>query len=118
DLWGGDRRMAWTRERLEEVAQTRLAGIRLVGVSNREPSLHVYEGDKICLKKPASGPVTALDPVMQACRGVWGAHGSGEADRAIADTQRRVRVTRDNPTNLLHRVWLSKQEDQGYYYGF
>lgn len=110
--------MAWTRERLEEVAQNRLAGIRLVVVSNREPFLHVYEGDKICLKKPASGLATALDPVMQACRGVWVAHGSGDADRAVADAQGRVPVPPDNPTYVLRRVWLSKQEEQGYYYGF
>jgi trehalose 6-phosphate synthase len=110
--------MAWTKERLEEVAQTRLAGIRLVVVSNREPFLHVYEGENICLKKPASGLATALDPVMQACRGVWVAHGSGDADRAVADAQGRVPVPPDNPTYVLRRVWLSKQEEQGYYYGF
>jgi trehalose 6-phosphate synthase len=109
--------MAWTRERLEEVAQTRLAGIRLVVVSNREPFLHVYEGDKVRLKKPASGLATALDPVMQACRGVWVAHGSGDADRVVADAQGRVPVPPDNPTYVLRRVWLSKQEEQGYYYG-
>ncbi|HEY7314334.1 MAG TPA: trehalose-6-phosphate synthase [Gemmataceae bacterium] len=110
--------MPWTSERLEEVARTRLAGLRLIVVANREPFLHVYEGEEIRLKKPASGLATALDPVMRACSGVWVAHGSGDADHAVADAQGRVPVPPDNPTYLLRRVWLSKQEEQGYYYGF
>ena len=41
---------------------------------------------------PASGLVTALEPVMRACSGVWVAHGSGTADRETVDAQDRVRV--------------------------
>src|SRR6059036_939986 len=68
--------------------------------------------------KPASGLTTALDPVMQACSGVWVAHGSGDADREASDDRGRVGVPPENPTYSLRRVWLSNQEQQGYYYGF
>jgi trehalose 6-phosphate synthase len=110
--------MGWTRERLEEVARTRLGGARLVVVANREPYLHVRDGEDIRCLKPASGLTTALDPVMRACRGVWVAHGSGDADRVAADADGRVRVPPERPAYTLRRVWLSKEEEQGYYYGF
>jgi len=110
--------MAWTRERLEEVARTRLGGARLVVVANREPFIHVHDGEEIRCNRPASGLTTALDPVLQACGGVWVAHGSGDADREVADERGRVAVPPENPTYILRRVWLSKEEEQGYYYGF
>jgi trehalose 6-phosphate synthase len=110
--------MGWTRERLEEVARTRLGKARLVVVANREPYIHVYQGKDIRCMRPASGLTTALDPVLRACRGTWVAHGSGDADRAAADGQGRVAVPPDDPSYTLRRVWLSKDEVQGYYYGF
>jgi trehalose 6-phosphate synthase len=110
--------MPWTRERLVDVASTRLKGVRLVVVANREPYIHVYEGDAIRCMKPASGLATALDPVMRACGGVWVAHGSGDADREMADDYGRVAVPPECPAYTLRRVWLTKEEEQGYYYGF
>jgi trehalose 6-phosphate synthase len=110
--------MAWTRERLEEVARTRLGGARLVVVANREPYIHVRDGEKIRCTRPAGGLTSALDPVMQACRGTWVAHGHGNADRAVADERGRVPVPPEDPTYTLRRVWLSREEEQGYYYGF
>ena len=67
--------------------------------------------------RPASGLVTALDPVMRACGGTWIAHGSGNADRETADASGRVRVPPDRPSYTLRRVWLTPEEEQGYYYG-
>jgi trehalose 6-phosphate synthase len=110
--------MAWTRQRLEEVTQERLAGARLVVVANREPYIHVCEGDAVRCMRPASGLTTALDPVMRACGGVWVAHGSGSADRATVDHRCCVAVPPEDPRYTLRRVWLSKEEEQGYYYGF
>src|SRR5213078_1788241 len=109
--------MGWNRERLEEVARARLGGARLVVVANREPFVHVYDGDNIRCVRPASGLTTALDPVLRACGGTWVAHGSGDADRAVADDRGRVPVPPDDPSYTLRRVWLSKEELQGYYYG-
>jgi trehalose 6-phosphate synthase len=110
--------MAWARERLEEVARTRLGGAKLIVVANREPYIHCYEGEDIHCMQPASGLTTALDPVLRACGGTWVAHGSGDADRAATDEQGRVAVPPENPKYTLRRVWLNRAEEQGYYYGF
>lgn len=109
--------MPWTKSRLEEVAAGRLEGARLVVVANREPFIHVFDGDQVRCMKPASGLTTALDPVMRACGGIWVGHGSGDADREAADSRGRLQVPPDDPSYTLRRVWLTKEEEQGYYYG-
>jgi alpha,alpha-trehalose-phosphate synthase [UDP-forming] len=110
--------MAWSKERLEDVVRTRLGGTRLVVVANREPFIHVYDRGEIRCMRPASGVTTALDPVMRACGGVWVGHGSGDADRVASDEQGRVPVPPEDPNYTLRRVWLSREEEEGYYYGF
>lgn len=110
--------MSWTKDRLESVVRDRLGGAKLIVVSNREPYIHSHEGDEIRCVRPASGLTTALDPVMRACGGVWVAHGSGTADRAMVDDRDRVAVPPEEPSYTLRRVWLTKDEEQGYYYGF
>jgi len=110
--------MPWNRERLESVVAERLGGPKMVVVANREPFVHVYDGDEIRCMRPASGLTTALDPVMRACGGVWVAHGSGTADRAVVDERDRLPVPPEDPAYTLRRVWLSKKEELGYYYGF
>jgi alpha,alpha-trehalose-phosphate synthase [UDP-forming] len=109
---------AWTRDRLRAHVVDCLRGGQLVVVSNREPYMHELRDGKPRLIMPAGGLVTALDPVLQACGGVWVAHGSGEADRRMADAQGRLAVPPDDPTYTLRRVWLTREEEQGYYYGF
>ncbi len=108
----------WTRDRLRAHVVDCLRGGQLLVVSNREPYMHELREGKPQLIMPAGGLVTALDPVLQACGGVWIAHGSGEADRQMADAQGRLAVPPDDPTYTLRRVWLTREEEQGYYYGF
>ena len=67
---------------------------------------------------PASGLVTAVEPVMRACSGTWIAHGSGSADRDVVDAHDRVARAAGSDEYLLRRIWLSAEEEQGYYYGF
>ena len=110
--------MGWSKQRLEEVAQTRLGGAKLIVVANREPYVHHYREGEIEWFRPAGGLTTALDPVMQACGGVWVAHGSGDADLEVCDEFGRVRVPPDDPSYVLRRVWLTKEDEEGYYYGF
>ena len=62
--------------------------------------------------------VTAVEPVMRACSGTWIAHGSGTADREVVDKQGKVMVPPDHPEYSLRRIWLSEEEEKGYYYGF
>ncbi len=110
--------MPWTKDRLESLARERFANAKLVAVANREPYIHVFDGDEIRVQMPASGLATALDPVMRACGGVWVAHGSGDADRTVTDERGRIPVPPGEPKYTLRRVWLSKEEEDGYYYGF
>src|SRR5271165_3938463 len=108
----------WTADRLSVQLQTRLAGSRLFVVSNREPYMHQRNGKSLNVVVPPSGLVTALEPVLNACDGTWIAHGSGDADLEAVDAHDRLRVPPDDPRYTLRRVWLSKQEEEGYYYGF
>ncbi len=109
---------AWTRDRLRAHAIDAIGGKPLVVVSNREPYMHQVRDGKIELVTPASGLVTALNPVLCACGGLWVAHGAGEADRQAADASSCVPVPPDDPRYTLRRVWITKEEEQGYYYGF
>jgi len=108
----------WTEERLKQFVKLRLGDSPLFVVSNREPIRHVWKEGTIETQIPASGLVTAMDPVMRACGGVWLAHGSGDADAEMADARGRLRVPADDPRYALRRVWLTKEEEAGYYYGF
>lgn len=110
----------WTADRLRVSLQTKLQGDALFVVSNREPYMHEYDEKehKIRMLVPASGLVTALEPVLQACEGTWVANGSGKADREVVDEHDRLRVPPHHPTYTLRRVWLSREEDLGYYEGF
>src|SRR5690606_17095396 len=80
--------------------------------------IHVRRGEKVEVQNPASGLVTALEPIMRACSGTWIAHGSGNADREFVDSDDRIRVPPEDPAYQIRRVWLTKEEEQGYYYGF
>jgi trehalose 6-phosphate synthase len=108
----------WTKERLKDYLKTRLRGKQLYVVSNREPYIHRKNGNDIECITPASGVVTALDPVMQATGGLWIAHGAGNADREVVDKENKVMVPPWKPSFTLKRVWLTGEEEKGYYYGF
>ncbi len=108
----------WTAERLTADLRTRLGASRLFVVSNREPYIHTRRGKSVEVSVPPSGLVTALEPVLCACAGTWLAHGNGTADRDNVDRHDRLAVPPDDPRYTLRRVWLTKEEEEGYYYGF
>ena len=109
----------WTARRLKQTLNHYLRGERVVIVSNREPYIHERQDDgSIRVKHPASGLVTALEPVMLACSGVWVAHGAGSADRQTVDRSDHVRVPPGTEAYHIRRVWLNEEQEQGYYYGF
>ena len=108
----------WTPERLRQHVETKLEGRPLYVISNREPCMHVRKGKQTEWIVPASGLVTALEPVLRVCGGTWIAHGAGDADRDTVDNRDHVRVPPDDPQYTLRRIWLSKEEENGYYYGF
>ena len=106
------------KKELQQLVNDKLKGYPFIVVSNREPYFHSWVGEEIKCFRPASGLTMALDPVMQACGGTWIAHGSGDADPDVADEEGRVSVPAEAPRYTLKRVWLSKNEEAGYYDGF
>jgi trehalose 6-phosphate synthase len=108
----------WTPQRLKEHVRNKLEGRPLFLVANREPYMHVLRGRRVEVVTPPSGLVTGIEPIMLACGGTWIAHGSGEADRENSDAHGKLGVPPDNPQYTLKRVWLTKEEEEGYYYGF
>ena len=110
--------ITWTPESLRAILHGELSGEDVIVVSNREPYIHQRRGERIEVTRPASGLVTALEPIMRACSGTWIAHGSGSADREVVDKNDCVGVPPEKPAYQLRRVWLSAEEEAGYYYGF
>jgi trehalose 6-phosphate synthase len=110
--------MSWTPATLKTILHDHLAGDEVLIVSNREPYIHIWREQHIEVQVPASGVVTALEPIMRACSGVWIAHGSGTADREVVDARDHVRVPPENPEYEIRRIWMSQEEEVGYYYGF
>lgn len=108
----------WTRESLRQVVERVLGWQHFIVVSNREPYVHHLVGEEVVCSRPVSGVVTALEPVMRVCGGSWVAHASGDADRDVADERGCLPVPPEDPRYTLRRLWLSKADEDGYYYGF
>jgi alpha,alpha-trehalose-phosphate synthase [UDP-forming] len=108
----------WTRQDLHRLITEKMGDYLLVVVSNRQPYAHIFKKTKIECQRGVGGIVAALDPVMQACNGIWVAYGSGDADHKVTDGQGKVKVPPANPAYTLKRVWLTKEEENGYYYGY
>jgi len=115
---GEDITSQWTPDTLRQLLRDRFYGDEIIVVSNREPYIHERSKDGVVMRRPASGLVTAVEPVMRACSGTWIAHGSGSADRESSDERGRLAVPPENPSYTLRRVWLTEDEERGYYYGF
>src|SRR6058998_1954168 len=108
----------WTPETLRGILRADLPGHEVMVVSNREPYIHIRRNEVIALWRPASGLVTAMEPIMRACSGTWIAHGGGSADREVVDEHARLAVPPEQPAYQLRRVWLTPEQEAGYYYGF
>jgi trehalose-6-phosphate synthase len=108
----------WTPERLNEEMKQLLKGKKLIVVSNREPYMHIRAGKEIQCIMPASGMVTALEPVLKACGGLWVASGSGDADKETVDENDKVMVPPFENKYTLRRIWLTKEQEDHFYYGF
>lgn len=110
--------ITWTPEALRAILRGELRGENILVVSNREPYVHAHRDGRIEVQRPTSGLVTALEPIMRACSGTWIAHGSGSADKETVDRHDRVGVPPGKPAYQIRRIWLSPEEEMGYYYGF
>lgn len=111
-------RVDWSPDTLRQIVDNELPGAEVIVVSNREPYIHNRTpAGSIMLQRPASGLVTALEPIVKACGGTWIAHGNGSADRETVDRSDRLMVPPEAPAYTLRRIWLSQQEEEGYYFG-
>jgi trehalose 6-phosphate synthase len=106
------------RAALQDFVKTKMRATRVVVVSNRQPYMHVHDGDRVIWRRPAGGLVVALDPVLRVAKGSWVATGQTPADRIVVDAEGRVRVPPEDPQYTLRRVFLSKEQEEGYYHGF
>lgn len=110
----------WTDTKLKDLVRAKLGENAFFVVSNREPYMHVVDeavGSPKCIR-PASGVVAAIDPILRACGGMWIGHGSGNADKKFVNSKNKLGVPPEDNRYILKRVWLSKEEEDGYYYGF
>ncbi|MEI8701011.1 MULTISPECIES: alpha,alpha-trehalose-phosphate synthase (UDP-forming) [unclassified Mesorhizobium] len=110
--------ITWSPDTLRKILADDLPETQVIVVSNREPYIHNIGDDGVELLVPASGLVSALEPITRACAGTWIAYGGGTADRLVVDKNDRVEVPPGNPSYALRRVWLTEQEYKGYYLGF
>ncbi len=111
-------KLQWTPQTLKSLLDQEMPGAEIIIVSNREPYIHTLQDGTLTVQRPASGVVTALEPVMRACGGTWIAHGNGDADRLSVDVNDCLPVPPEQPAYTLRRVWLSPEAEQGYYDGF
>jgi trehalose-6-phosphate synthase len=111
-------KIEWSPSTLRQLLEEELPGTQVLVVSNREPYIHNRKNGETELQIPASGLVAAVEPVMRACGGTWIAHGSGTADRESVDANDRVAVPPEAQAYTLRRIWLTEEEQDGYYYGF
>jgi trehalose 6-phosphate synthase len=111
--------VTWSPETLRKILAEDLPDAQVIVVSNREPYIHNETKDgEVELVVPASGLVSALEPITRACAGTWIAYGGGTADHVVVDENDSVQVPPGNPSYTLRRVWLTDEQYQGYYLGF
>ncbi|MBI4399338.1 trehalose-6-phosphate synthase [Candidatus Micrarchaeota archaeon] len=105
------------RQRLKGLIEQTIGNRLLVTVSHSEPYITTYIEGEVKWKYAAGGLVTALDPIMEACGGLWVAYGAGDADKEVVDSEGKVNVPPDSPNYALKRVSLSKSIVDGYLNG-
>ncbi|MCU0414102.1 MAG: trehalose-6-phosphate synthase [Ignavibacteriaceae bacterium] len=108
----------WTPERLKVEMENLLQKKKMIVVSNREPYMHIHVGKEIKCIVPASGMITAMEPILKACSGLWIASGTGDADKETVNKNDKVEVPPEEPKYTLKRLWLTKEEEDHFYYGF
>ncbi len=110
-----DAQMKWTPDTLKQLLKQEFVGDEVIVVSHREPYIHERKDDAVAVRKPATGVITALEPVMRACSGTWVALGSGSADREVVDEHDHVAVPPDDPAYTLRRVWLPPEDEKAHH---
>ena len=109
----------WSATTLFDFVHSHLPSEQIIAVSYRQPYSHKQAPDgRLTWSTPASGLVTAIEPIMKACRGTWIAVASSEADKLAADADGTLMVPPEQPSYRLKRLWLSAEQEAGFYAGF
>lgn len=108
----------FTKKTLQQAIKEKLADYNFIVVSNRQPYTFEYAGRKVKCVKTIGGLVTALDPVMQVSEGTWVACSSGDADVDVVDKNSIVQIPPEKPSYTMKLINLTKDEENGYYYGY
>jgi trehalose-6-phosphate synthase len=105
----------------------------LIVMSNRQPYRHKYDDEaetgsgngnntdtdrSIVVDEPTGGLTAGLDPVLKQANGTWIAWGDGDADFDVTDADDCVAVPPGEEAYTLHRIDLSEEAVDAYYYGF
>jgi trehalose 6-phosphate synthase len=109
----------WSAKTVNELIESKLKDFSIVTISNREPYIAMHTNEEITHKGPGAfgGMAVALDSAMQACKGLWIAWGSGDADKENVDKFDHVKVPPENPKYTLRRVWIGEKDILGFYFG-
>jgi trehalose-6-phosphate synthase len=108
----------WDEQGLRDLIATRLPSDQVIVVSDRQPFSHDRECGQLRVTQPASGLVTAVEPIVRACGGTWVAHGSGNADHEVVDDLDVWHAPPRHGGYRLRRVWMTEAETRGYRNGF
>ncbi|MDQ3076480.1 MAG: trehalose-6-phosphate synthase [bacterium] len=109
--------MSPAKKIIEKLLGDRLGDYNLIIASSAEPYTHGYYKDKLVVVRGAGGLITALEPILKLNGGTWIAHGRGAADKEMVDENDRVMMPPGKKLYALKRVWVSKKNLKGWYYG-
>ena len=106
----------WDAAALQSLIHTRLNGDQIIVVSNRAPWSHERIAGQLLAVRPASGLVTAVEPVVHACNGTWIAQGNSSADAQWMDSGEvwRAPALPGGLGYALRRICLSEAERAGH----
>ncbi len=103
---------------IEKFLNNRLDEYEFIVVSAAEPYTHNYVKDKVHAVRGAGGLITAMEPILKINKGLWIAHGRGTADREVVDEKDKIKMPPGKNSYTLKRIWVSKKNLRGWYYGF
>jgi trehalose-6-phosphate synthase len=117
-FWSEASSADWDEEGLRAMVASRLTSDQVIVVSDRQPFSHERLNGQLVVKQPASGLITAVEPIVRACGGTWVAHGSGSADREAVDDNDVWLSPVAGGSYRLRRLWMTDAETRAYRDGF
>lgn len=95
-----------------------LRGRKFVAAIQREPYSHIRTNSGIKTERSIGGVTILLDSILRKTGGLIVAAAAGDADRDVVDESNKVRVPPGKESYELKRIFLTKKEQDQFYYGF